>query len=133
MVGDLRAELLTDPEGLGYPVSDQGAADLLNSLATGRTRNRVSMTGDEVFANIANRAAWDGLTNNQKLEFLSLCARDIINPFGAANVELVKSIFGNSSATVSNLAAARVETVSRAVELEIRSPVREQQVRAART
>lgn len=119
MAGDLRDELLNDPEGLGYPVSDQEAADLINSLATGRTRNRVSITGDEVFSNIENKAAWDALTADQRREFLLLCARDVLDPFSIANVDSVKSIFGNTSVTVSNLAAARIETISRATELEL--------------
>ena len=132
MANPLKDELLTDPEGLNYPVSDQGTADLINSLATGRTRDRTSMTGDEVALSVEDRATWDALTDNQKIQFLSLCQRQSIDPFGAANVELVKSIFGDSSATVANLAAARVETISRAVELELKVPVKVGHVTQAR-
>lgn len=113
----LRDELVGDPKGLGYPVSDQGAADLINSLTTGRTRNRTSMSGDEVFSNIENKAVWDALTVDQRREFLLLCSREILDPFSIANVDLIKSVFGNASVTVSNFSTARIETISRATEL----------------
>ncbi len=59
----------------------------------------------------------DALTDTEKAHFLSLCARSEIDPFATANVELVKSIFGNGSQTVQNLAAARVESISRGADL----------------
>ncbi len=123
MADTLRDELLGDPEGLGYPVSDQGAADLINSLTTGRTRNRVSMTGDEI-AQQAVPAAYDALddgsannTPDVKSHWLALCARASIDPFASANEQLVISIFGPGSQTVLNLQAARLEPISRATEL----------------
>lgn len=112
----IREELLTDPLTRGYSsMSDQAAADDLNTIY--RTRNRESMTGDEVFQSIESQAVWDSLTADQRLEFLALCGRDVINPFGVANVDLVKSIFGFPSPTITNLVAARVEDISRATEL----------------
>ncbi len=111
----LKDEVAIDPLGRGYDaMTDQELVDSLN--AVDRQRNRTSMTGDEVFQNIATRDAWDGLTDMQRTQFLAFCGRETIDPFAGANVELVKSIFGNTSGTVQNLAAARVETVSRAVE-----------------
>lgn len=119
MADVLKDELTTDPLGRGYAaMSDQAASDDLNTAY--RTRNRTSMTGDEVFSNVASRADWDALTDHKQLAFLSLCGRDTIDPFGAANVELVKSVFGDASATVANLSAARVESITRAVELGVR-------------
>ncbi len=119
----LRDELAGDPEGLGYPVSDQGAADLINSLATGRTRNRGSMTGDEI-AQQAVPAAYDALddgsannTSDVKSHWLAFCGRASIDPFAGANEQLVISIFGSGSQTVINLQAARLEPISRATEL----------------
>ncbi len=123
MAETLRDELIGDPEGLGYPASDQGAADLINTLTTGRTRNRVSMTGDEI-AQQAVPAAYDALddgsannTADVKSHWLAFCARASIDPFASANEQLVISIFGAGSPTVLNLQAARVETISRATEL----------------
>ena len=119
-MADLKDELLTDPLVRGYSgMTDPAAADDLNLIypVSPRTRNRTSMSGDQVFQSIESQAIWDGLTANQRLEFLSLCGRDLIDPFGAANVDLVKSIFGDASATVAALATARVENISRAQEL----------------
>ena len=112
----LTAELTADPENIGYAgKTDRQAADLMNVV--NRPRGRASMSGDEVFQNIESQAVWDLLTPEQRNEFLTLCARDSIDPFGPANVALVTSIFGGGSATVTNLQTARVETVSRGVEL----------------
>ncbi len=119
----LRDELIGDPEGLGYPVSDQGAADLINSLTTGRTRNRASMTGDEI-AQQAVSTAYDALSDGSvantadvKSHWLAFCARASVDPFANANEQLVISIFGSGSQTVLNLQAARLEPISRATEL----------------
>ncbi len=123
MTDALRDELLNDPLGRGYGnMSDQEAADELNAIWVDpdtRERNRTSMAGDEVFQSIESQAIWDALASDQRLEFLALCGRDIIDPFGSANVNLVKSIFGDASPTVNNLAAARVEDITRAQELGI--------------
>jgi len=127
----IRTELLTDPLSRGYSgMTDQAAADDLNTSY--RTRDRTSMTGDEVFQSVENQTVWDGLTDQQRLEFLSLCGRDELDPFGQANVDLVKSIFGTASATVTALSVARVESISRAIELELAVPVRDTIVRSAR-
>ena len=118
-MADLKTELATDPLGRGYVgMTDEEAANDLNTSY--RTRNRTEMTGDEVFQSIESQAIWEGLTANQRLEFLSLCGRDILDPFGAANVNLVKSIFGAASATVTALNAARIESITRAQELGFR-------------
>ncbi len=129
---DLRDELLTDPLVRGYVgMTDQQATDDLNTVY--RTRNRTEMTGDEVFQSIESQAVWDALTADQRLEFLSLCDRDILDPFGDANVNSVKSIFGDGSVTVTNLAAARVESITRAQELPgVVSPVKVGHVEVAR-
>ncbi|MHA2085557.1 MAG: hypothetical protein ACXABD_17515 [Candidatus Thorarchaeota archaeon] len=127
----IRDELLTDPLGRGYAaMTDQEAADDLNTEY--RTRNRTSMTGDEVFQSIESQVVWGALTDNQRLEFLSLCGRETIDPFGSANVDLVKEIFGSTSPTVTALAALRVEAISRAVELGLPTPVRDKHVASGR-
>ena len=119
----LKPEIMTDPLTRGYAGMDSiAAANEINSIWSSpdtRTRDRASMTGDEVFQAIESQLVWDGLTDTQRDEFLSLCGRDILDPFGVANVDVVVSIFGGGSTTVSNLAALRVEDVPRAIELEI--------------
>ncbi len=129
MADALRDELLDDPEGRGYAgMSNQEATDELNSIWADpdtRTRNVLSMTGDEI-AQAADPTEFDALddgsvasTADIKSHWLALCGRTSIDPFGVANVALVVSIFGNPSATVTNLLAVRVEDITRADELEL--------------
>ena len=116
----LQTEHDDDPLTLGYSgMTDQEFVDSMNALD--RSRNRTSMTGDEIFDNLESQAVWDGITSDQRLEFLALCGRDILDPFGSANVDVVISIFGApaGSNTTANLQAARVEAISRATELGI--------------
>lgn len=113
----LKVEISVDTFRVYSSMSDKEVADSLNNLD--RSRNRSSMSGDEVYNSIANRADWDGLTDVERGHFLSFCGRETIDPFASANVETVKKIFGDVSATVTNLSAARVETVSRATEINI--------------
>ena len=129
---DLKTEITDDPESRGYAaMTDQQVADDLNTAY--RSRPRESMSGDEVFISVASRADWDALTDTQRTQFLAFCGRETMDPFAGANVELVKSIFGDASATIANLAAARVEAITRAQELPgVRSPVTQQHVKAAR-
>ena len=136
MADTLKDELTIDPLVRGYngpgaanpgpgPMSDQEATDDLNTSY--RTRNRTSMSGDEI-AQAADptefNALDDGSQNNTadvKSHWLALCGRTTIDPFATANVELVISIFGSGSTTVSNLNAGRVESITRAVELGLGS------------
>ena len=128
----IRDELLTDPLVRGYAgMTDQQAADDLNTSY--RTRNRSSMSGDDVFQSIESQVVWDGLTADQRIEFLSLCGRDVLDPFGAANVNLVISIFGGGSTTITNLNTARVESITRAVELGLATPVHSESVKSGRS
>lgn len=114
-------ELTNDPLSRGYAgMTDAEAADDLNTEY--RTRNRASMSGDEVFGatDPAEFNALDtgsGNTPDVQGHWIAFCGRDNIDPFGSANVAFVQSVFGAGSTTVSNLAALRTETVSRAVEL----------------
>ncbi len=119
----LSNEISGDPEAFGY--AGMTVAQRLASInGLTRSQNRTSMSGDEVFQNMDSRATLDGLTEAQRRDFLDLCGRDSLDPFGAMNVELIKSIFGNTSATVNNLVAARIEAISRAQEIDIPFPVR---------
>ena len=122
MANDLADELSGDPLGRGYlGMSDQAAAEDLNTSY--RTRNRASMSGDEI-AQAADPTEFDALdsgaadlTADVKSHWLALCGRSEIDPFATANVQLVISIFGAGSVSVSNLNTARVESITRATEL----------------
>ena len=133
MADTLRDELLNDPliPPRGYStMSDQEATDDLNSLTTGRTRPRTSMTSTEVWQAIEIpelRALADG----DRSLIMAVLQFDQINPFGN-EAALFTALFGGGSATIAALQAARQETVSRAVELEIKSPVKVGHVAVAR-
>lgn len=121
----LRDELVNDPLGLGYTVDqpvnwDNGPASeadaaLLNSLSTGRTRNRAVMTGRE-FKDEWDTTEFSALTDAQKDLLYSMASRDDLDPFGI-DATVVQDIFPPAGATITALAAARVETISRATEL----------------
>lgn len=110
----IKVELTTDPLTRGYStMTDEEASTDLNTVY--RTRNRTSMTGREVAAEIVN-AEYDALSDAKKNQILSLSSASDIDPYGfAANV--IKDVFGAGSLTVTALALARVENISRATEL----------------
>jgi len=128
-MADLKTELTTDPLGRGYAgMTDQEAADDLNT--TYRTRDRTSMTGREVGAAVV-KAEYAALADAQKDRVLFLFGRDDLDPF-KFEADVMTDIFGGGSDTIAALAAARVEAISRALELGLRTPVRRSYVTAAR-
>lgn len=111
----LKAELTTDPLARGYSgMSDVAAAASLNTV--NRSKNRTSMTGDEIFQQTVP-ASFNGLSDTLKSQWLAFCGRSALDPFATANVQFVVAVFGAASQTVTNLNAARVTLVSRAQEL----------------
>ena len=132
MTGELEAELLTDPlvPPRGYStMSDQEATDDINTKY--RTRNRTSMTSSEVWQAI-DIPELRALADGDRSLVMAVLQFDQIDPFGN-EVALFLALFGAGSATITALAAARVEPISRAVELEIRLiPVRRGHVENAR-
>jgi len=110
-----------------YSADHEIAASQLNAVNINRNRN--SMSGREVADAIVD-ADYDALTEEDKTKLLALVASDTLDPFGfGANV--IKDIFGAGSGTLAALALARVETISRAVELEL-GEVKPGQVEEAR-
>jgi len=113
---ELAAELTA-----GHPVT--GAYDADAATAAGQVnaqnvvRIRASMSGQEMFEN-TDSADYAGLTDAKKAEWISFCGIDTHDPRADGTVqEFVIYIFGGGSDTVTNLSAARNETVSQAVVL----------------
>ena len=100
---------LIDSEPLNAGRTDQEVLDWLNESVS---RDKTSLSGDELF-NAADTTEQNALTSAERSEWLALCGRDSIDPFGAANVALVVQLFGNPSATRTALLALRVEQVDR--------------------
>ena len=110
---DLQSEIVNDPLTRGYSgMTDQLVADSL--LDKTQERNRKSMTRQEIYERIES-SALAGLTNVE-LAQINLALSDEVDPFGNA-VQVFKNVFGDSSPTVSALAAARKESISRLTEI----------------
>ena len=128
MAGDLKTELTDDPLVRNYSgMTDQQAAADLNTAY--RSRNRVSMTSSEVFNSIVV-SELIALTDGDRATVMSIMGFGSINPFGK-EADVFIQIFGGGSGTITALAAARVEPISRAAELGLRT-VKVGQVQVAR-
>jgi hypothetical protein len=121
MADILRDELVVDPLTRGYAaMSDQEAADDLNSIYPApdtRTRNRTSMMASKVY-NAIDQTGWVALSAVQQQEVWDILHMGEVNPFGREASRFV-AIFGGGSLTITALKAARVESITRAIELEI--------------
>ncbi|GAC1397712.1 MAG: hypothetical protein NVSMB60_08040 [Mycobacterium sp.] len=114
----LQGELATDPMVLGYAgKTDQQAADLLNSLTTGRTLMRQSVSQYE-FANAIGNVDFPTLVLNQS-KFQFLYSQASINPNNAQMVAMIQAVFPTTTPTWTRLVALAQPTVSRATELAL--------------
>jgi hypothetical protein len=114
-IAALKAELLTGhPETGAYDANDALAAGQLN--AVNRTRNVVSVEGQQVFE-AAPPAEYNALTADQKQVFLAICGMGTILVNGTNTKAALLAMFGDGTATRTNLAALQTESVSRATEL----------------
>lgn len=110
----LSDEIANDPLSKGY--STMTDAQLLTSLNTKNiSRNRTSMTGREVKAGV-DIPEYKALAATKKQQLIELTNSDDLDLFGA-DKDILLDIFGAGSTTASNLAAARVESISRGVEI----------------
>ena len=102
-------ELINTMPGIVPGTTDQAVLDWLNESVS---RNKTSLSGDELF-NAADTTEQNALTSAERSEWLALCARSAVDPFGAATVALVLQLYGGGSTTVTALNALRVEQVDR--------------------
>jgi hypothetical protein len=110
----LEDEIAGDPLGRGY--SGMTDAQLLDSLNTAnRNRDRTEMTGREVKAQV-NVTEYNALTDAKKQQMIELLKQEDLNLFGL-DKNILADIFGGGSTTGINLATARVESISRGVEI----------------
>jgi len=114
IIDTIKNEIDIDPLGISYVgMTDLQVLASLTGLT--RSRNRTSMSGREVGEEIVD-AAYDALTDAKKNQVLTLVASQDLDPFSlGANV--IKDIFGAGSTTVTQLIAARVESISRLTEI----------------
>lgn len=110
----LKTELTTDPLGRGYSgMSDEAAADDLNTSY--RERNRDTMPSHEVF-NAIDKTELNALLATVQQQIWDVLHLGTVNPFGL-EADLFVDAFGGGSATITALAAARKESITRATEL----------------
>lgn len=114
----IRDELDTDTLVRGYSGMTDGDATIdMNTVY--RTRVKSSVSGADAFT-VTDPTEFDGLTAEERLEWLSLCAIDSVNPSnGTPAAATATRLFGGGSNTVTSLNAFRDEAVSRAVEIGV--------------
>ncbi len=112
----LKNELDTDPDGRSY--SGMSAEEAAIDLNTKRVaRNRTVMSGSEAYG-LTDPIEYTALGDPAKSQWLALCAIESLDPFGPA-AQVVVDLFPGAGTTISNLQTARVETISRGVEIGI--------------
>jgi len=110
----LEDEIAGDPLGRGY--SAMNDVQLLSSLnAADRSRNRTSMTGREVKSQV-DSTEYNALSDAKKQQMIELMKRDDLDLFGL-DKEIMIDIFGGASTTGTSLVTARVESITRGVEI----------------
>jgi len=112
----LRDEVVNDPLTRGYAgMTNVEASASLNTA--NRSIHKTVMSGSEVLQNIVN-SEYIILSAEKKEQFWGLLGIGILNPWGK-EADVMIDIFGAGSATITALGAARINTVSRGVELGI--------------
>jgi len=111
----LKAELDAGHPGTGpYSLVDSEAADELNVV--NRTRIREAVSGSDIL-NATDDAEYGLLTADQQMTWLTLCSVVAVDTSSGVAKSLEADLFGGGTTTRSNLAAIRIENISRAVEL----------------
>jgi hypothetical protein len=111
---NLKTELVSDPLARGYSgMSNAQAATSLNTV--NRSVHKTSMSGSEVLQSVVP-SEYNALTAEKKDQFWGLVGIGVLDPWGK-EADVMIDIFGAGSATITALAVARIQLVSRAVEL----------------
>jgi len=111
----LEDEIAVDPIVRGYAAMTD--LQLIASLnAKNRPRNRTRMTRRQV-KKAVNVVEYKDLSDAKKQQFIELTKPDDLDLFGTDR-DILIDIFGGGSTTVANLMVARVETISRGVEIK---------------
>jgi len=112
----LKAEITNDPLALGYSgKTDEQVCALINA----KTRSKhVELLQPTQILNAVVYAEWTAKTATQQQMIWNLLGMGALNPWGI-EATIFTSVFGAGSATITALAAMRVQTISRAEELGI--------------
>jgi len=112
----LSTELQSDPLARGY--SGMTAVQVVASLLTkNRSRVRARMDSSEIWQSVVI-SEFKSLTDIQQRNVMALLGFGSLKPNGK-EADLFIDYFGAGSATITALAAARLESISRATEVSI--------------
>ena len=105
----LANEINTDPQGMGYadplPEDHNAVVDLLKQDdPAGETFFRTSIPMSEIYAQVEWVSEWLNLTDVEREGFRQLTSTDSLDASSQRVRDAVEAIFGNGSATWSNLA-----------------------------
>lgn len=128
-IAPLKDEIANDPAGLGYAgKTPQEIADLLNIKNV--DRDKTSLAGTEILE-ACEESALLALSGEKATRVWGILGLPNVDPFGIAEKIFIDA-FGRSSVTITNLAALRVEQISRAESVGgIAIPVKAGHVEAA--
>jgi len=116
----LHTEFTTDPKSLGYAAqmaagSDQGLANLINSVENPPETGPVSSVGAEAVWECIAIADWNALTTAQQQYVLGAVAFPTLNPANAQVSGAFSAIFsGKSGGTLARLQALATRNYTRA-------------------
>lgn len=119
-VSILQDERTNDPLGRSYSGMDDPT--FLGSITTvDRTRNRSTMSASEVY-NSVDQTEWAALSATEQQEIWDILHMGSdLDPFGR-EASRFTAIFPGAGATLTALAAARVENITRAEEIGLPNP-----------
>ena len=110
----LKAEITNDPAGLGYSGKTD---DQICALINAKTRSKhVELLTPSQILNAVVYSEWTAKTATQQQVIWNLLGMGSINPWGV-EASIFTTVFGAGSATITALAALRVQVISRAEEL----------------
>ncbi len=113
----LKSEITLDFAALGYAgKTDKQTADLLNSLTTGRSIQRLVIPAHEILeATVPSE--WAALTAAEKQRYQTITGAGEVNLSGANTRLTMGAMFGAGTTTRANLIALQTKVVSRQEEL----------------
>ncbi len=131
MANDLKTELSVDPLERGYSsMTDKQVVIDLNTEYL--TQDRETIETWKIFE-ATTRGDYNSLSNTEKQLYQTILSMGFINIMGGNTRMSLTSMFGSGTTTRTNLIALQTQSINRAIDLGIRSPVRLNHVIAARS
>ena len=124
VLSELKTEIDTDPVTLGYTgKTNDEVADLLNSLSTGRTKDRGSIETWQILDATDFETDYAVLSSNQKTQYQIMISAGVVSIKSANIKNALVAMFGAGTATRTNLIALAKEPITRAEDLFLPIPI----------